>query len=439
MRSKRLGSIVAVLGLVLGVVVTTGVAFAAGNTNTDFSKLKHINPPKDCSDVPGVSNNEIKVGVLIPSSGPTAQSFQAGLDGMKARIAKANAENELGKRKITLEFGDDAGDPAKNLTEAQDLVENKGVFGLIENSPFAFSSAKYLNQQGVPVVGWHLGLKEFGIYPNFFGWRNSQPSDPSKHFTTRNVDVLKKLGATKVALLSTNIANSSTFIKQIAQAIKLSHSGMKVVYQTTDVPPEQRDFTAEVQKIKDSGADAMYTGMDFLQNTGITDALNQAGVKLKAVVFPGGYDSRTLGLPGIDGVYFGIETVPFEENPPAYLEYKKWMTQDDPNKFYAGQIPYYGWLSADAFIEGLKAAGKSCPTREAFINNLRLEKGYDANGAFIPVDFKEIFGRPFYCVYYVHVENKAFVPQFGGKPFCASSRIDNNKVTKLTAAQQAKG
>jgi branched-chain amino acid transport system substrate-binding protein len=438
MCSKRLGSIVVVLGLVL-VIGTSGVAFAGGNTNTDFSKLKHVKAPKNCSDVPGVSNGEIKVGVLLPSSGPTAQSFAAGKNGMEARVAKANAEGELGKRKITLKFADDAGDPAKNLTAAQDLVENQGVFGLIENSPFAFSSAKYLNQQDIPVVGWHLGLKEFGTYPNMFGWRNSTSPDPAHHFTTRNVDVLKKLGATKLALLSTNVANSAEFINQIQTAVKKSKSGIKVVYKTTDVPPEQRDFTAEVQKIKDSGADAMYTGMDTLQNTGITDALNQAGVKLKAVVFPGGYDTRVLGLPGIDGVYFGIETVPFEENPPAYVEYKKWMQKQDPNQFFQGQVPYYGWLAADAFIEGLKAAGKSCPTREAFITNLRLEKGYDANGAFIPVDFAEIFGRPFYCVYYVHVENKAFVPQFGGKPFCASARIDGNKITKLTPAQQAKG
>jgi branched-chain amino acid transport system substrate-binding protein len=438
MGSKRFVSMVAVLGLVLG-VGTTGVAFAGGNTNTDFSKLKPIKAPKDCSDVPGVSDSEIKVGVLIPSSGPSATSFASGKSAMEARVAKANAEGELGRRKITLEFADDAGDPARNLTAAQDLVENQGVLGLIENSPFAFSSAKYLNQQGVPVVGWHLGLKEFGTYPNFFGWRNSTSPDPAKHFTTRNVDVLKKLGATKVALLSTNIANSSVFINQIDTAVKKSKSGIKVVYKTTDVPLEQRDFTAEVQKIKDSGADALYTGMDFGQNTGITDALKQAGVKLKAIIFPGGYDTRVAGASGMDGVYFGIETVPFEENPPAFLEYKKWMQQQDPEQFFQGQIPYFGWLAADAFIEGLKAAGKSCPTREAFINNLRLEKGYTANGAFIPVDFKEIFGRPFYCVYYVRVENKAFVPQFGGKPFCATARIDGNKITKLTAAQQAKG
>jgi hypothetical protein len=42
-----------------------------------------------------------------------------------------------------------------------------------------------------------------------------------------------------------------------------------------------------------------------------------------------------------------------------------------------------------------------------------------------------VFGKPFLCVYYVHVENKQFVPQFDGKPFCAKQLITDNKITKV--------
>ncbi len=89
-------------------------------------------------------------------------------------------------------------------------------------------------------------------------------------------------------------------------------------------------------------------------------------------------------------------------------------------------------------IEGIKAAGVSCPTRKAFINNLRLEKGYTGNGFFddpqTTIDFAKVYGKPFDCVYYVHVENKAFVPQFDGKPFCAKQHITDNKITKVAPA-----
>jgi branched-chain amino acid transport system substrate-binding protein len=437
MANRRLGVVLGALTLTLGVTFGTATIVSAQTGGNQFKNLKPIKAPKNCSDVPGVSDTEIKVGTLLPTSGASAQSFASGLDGLNARIEKANADGELGKRKIVLANADDAGDAARNLTAAQDLVEQQGVFGIIENSPFGFSSAKYLNEQKVPVVGWHLGLKEFGTYPNMFGWRNSTTPDPENVYVTRTADVLKKLGASKVALVSTNVANSATFIDQIDNVIKKTKNGVKVVYKTTDVPQTQKDFTAEAQKIKDSGADAVYTGMDTLQNTGLSAALTQAGVTPKVTIFPGGYDTRVLGLPGIEGATFGIEFKPFETNPPAFAVYKAAMDKD--GKFATGQIPYIGWLAADAFIEGIKAAGVSCPTREAFINNLRLEKNYDANGAFTPVDFRKIYGRPFYCTFYVKVENKAFVPQFNGEPFCATGIIKNGKLIKLTKAQQAEG
>jgi ABC-type branched-subunit amino acid transport system substrate-binding protein len=212
---------------------------------------------------------------------------------------------------------------------------------------------------------------------------------------------------------------------------------MKVVYKTTDLSVSDREFTGVVQRIKDSGADGMYTGMDFLQNTALNAALQQAGIQMKAVIFPGGYDDRTLAIQGMEGVYFGVEFKPFELNPPAYAEYKQRM--DALGKHSDGQVPYNGWLSADTFIRGLKAAGLECPTRKNFISKLRKVKGFDGNGAYIPVDFNDIFGRTYYCVFYVRVQSQQFVPQFNGEPFCASRVIDNGKVKKLTPEQQAKG
>ena len=60
-----------------------------------------------------------------------------------------------------------------------------------------------------------------------------------------------------------------------------------------------------------------------------------------------------------------------------------------------GQVPFIGWLSAEMFIQGLKEAGLNCPTREAFIANLRLVDDYDGGGAFDPVDLSEGFGDEF--------------------------------------------
>jgi hypothetical protein len=182
----------------------------------------------------------------------------------------------------------------------------------------------------------------------------------------------------------------------------------------------------------------MYTALDNPGNTGLMSALKQAGVKLHPVIFPGGYSPLVLNLPTYDDVYFGIEFKPFElaatKSWKGYDDFKKWMGTEAPSSPLS-QITAVGWLSANTFIEGLKAAGVECPTRKAFINNLRLVKGYTGNGFFddpeTTIDFAKVYGKPFTCVYYVHVENKQFVPQFDGKPFCAKKLITDNKISKV--------
>ena len=81
-------------------------------------------------------------------------------------------------------------------------------------------------------------------------------------------------------------------------------------------------------------------------------------------------------------------------------------------------MQFIGWLNGEILIEGIKQAGVNCPTRENFINNLRLVHEYTGGGAFDPVDLSASFGKGFQCTYYTKVVDKKFVPQFDGKAVC---------------------
>ena len=84
-------------------------------------------------------------------------------------------------------------------------------------------------------------------------------------------------------------------------------------------------------------------------------------------------------------------------------------------------------------IEGIKAAGLSCPTRKAFINNLRLVKGYTANGFFDDPETTRLRRRLRPAVHLRVLRpggNKQFVPQFDGKQFCGKKVITDNKITQ---------
>ncbi len=423
---------VAVLAAASFGLLATGTAGAADDSSTQFDNLKPIKAPSPCKNDPGVSDDTIKVGAIVPSSGPLALFYGPILDGIKARVAKANAEGELGKRKIELVSVDDAGDAARNVTGAQKLIEDDEVFGIITGTPAGDASGEYLHEQKVPVVGWQLGLPVYGTYTNYFGMQNANAKDIKTNFTSRNADVVKALGGTKLAIVGNSIANGVIFTEQVKYAADHT-KGLKTVYLNHDIPPGTTELGSVADEIKQSGADSIYLTMDTQGQSALIGALRQAGVNLKPIVIPGGYSPAVLGLPSYDDVYFGIEFKPYELTPEWHglTEFKKWMASTVPSAALS-QLTGVGWISTETFLQGIKEAGVSCPTRKAFINNLRLLKGYTGDGFFddLPIDFAKVFNKPFTCVHYVHVENKQFVPQFDGKPFCAKQLFKNNKTLK---------
>jgi branched-chain amino acid transport system substrate-binding protein len=422
MRVRRLGRMTSfALGAVLVVAAcsndtnTASTTTATTKAGTPTTVAARIEAPNPCVNDPGVSDTTIKVGVLVPQSGPGALSFADTVGGLKARVDLANSSGELGNRKIVLDIADDATLPTRNAEAARRLIETDNVFSVVEMSSAANGSAQYLNAKAIPVVGWHVGLAEWSTYNNMFTFRQGTSVDQAHDYTSRNSDLIEKLGGTKVAAIGGANQASATFVNQIVKSIQQLKK-ISVAYTATDVPPDLTEFTSIVQRIKDSGADALITGMDFLQNTSLSDALTKAGVKLKVVVFPGGYDPRVLTLPGVEGATFGLEFRPLELRSPSAVAFDKAA----PKSVVRGQIPYVGWLSGETLVRGIKEAGPTCPTRKAFINNLRLVTDWTANGAFDPVDLRTSFGKQFQCVYYVQVQHGKFVPLFDGKEFCGT-------------------
>ena len=435
MRSKRLVSIVAVLA-VLG-VGTTGVAFA-GESKPDFSKLKKIKEPNPCKNDPGITDDTIKVGVITIESGPQGVTFAPStMQGIQARIDEANGSGELGDRQIELVVKDDQANQANNLTAAQQLVEEEEVFGIIEQSNVSDGSAKYLNEEKIPVAGWHIGQKEWGIYPNMFSWRNSQPPDPSKQFTSRNADVMKKLGAKKIAVVGTNVASGAIFLEQVATGRREDQGDGRRLQDDRRHRPSSRTSRGSQRRSRTTVPTASTRHSQACKRTGSARRSGRRASSSRPSSSRAATTTVCWVSPATTGRTSGPSSSRSRWAHPGLTKYEAAMEAAgfEPLRFFAIQ----GYFGADAFVEGIKAAGVGCPTRKAFINNLRLQKGYDAGGAFIPVDRAEIFGRIFYCVFYVQVQNQQFVPAFDGEPICAKQLFDNGKARKLSKAEQAKG
>ena len=120
-----------------------------------------------------------------------------------------------------------------------------------------------LNDKGIPVAGWHVGLAEWSLYPNMFTYRWGKAADLKKDGTNRNGKLFAALGASKIALVGINSQSSTVFMNQVADVV--GHTpGLQMVYKTTAVTPDERDFTGIVQRIKALGDSPRPVGVQKL-------------------------------------------------------------------------------------------------------------------------------------------------------------------------------
>jgi ABC-type branched-subunit amino acid transport system substrate-binding protein len=199
--------------------------------------------------------------------------------------------------------------------------------------------------------------------------------------------------------------------------------GLKVGYLKTDIPPTGTDYTADVAAMKEKGVDTLWGSIQQPLYTQLYLKAKDAGINFKAALSPTGYDQRIVDAfgPKIAGMYFLVDFAPFELNLPAHKTFEDAMAKYEPDaKPAKQQLSMNGWLAADLAIRGLQESGK-CPTREAFIKNLRKVKDYDANGLLLtPVNEAKTFGKPARCYNYVQVsaDGTKFELVDGAVPLC---------------------
>jgi ABC-type branched-subunit amino acid transport system substrate-binding protein len=371
---------------------------------------------------PGVTAKTVKLGYIWVGSGSVAPSFKGADKAFQARIDRQNAQGGVNGRKIVTEVVDDQSSAA-NLTGAQDLARNRKVFAVINNSPFAFLSYRFLRDAGVPVIG---GLTD-GTYYGEKGNENVISSQGNTApFNGLAYDsayrVMKQLGATKTAGIGLSISPVSALNTEATQKYAAPALGLKAVYTNTAMGLGA-DPGPLVLGIKNSGADALYAPIDVAAEVAIIQGLQQNGVKMKANIMVAGYGQDILDSPTAST--FGPETVfqsyykPVELNDTATKQFKSDL------KKYAGFTgapvvgQYMGYISAELAILGLQHAGKT-PTRQGFIDGIHQMGTYDQAGlACQPIDVSLTnFGKSptTQCAYYTQIKNGKFVLYNKGKP-----------------------
>src|SRR5690348_11337823 len=130
---------------------------------------------------PGVTDTEIKIGNIMPYSGP-ASAYGVGGRTEAAYFRKINAEGGINGRKINFISYDDAYSPPKAVEQARKLVESDEVliiFGPL-GTPSNSAIQKYMNAKQVPQLFVSTGATKWNDpreYPWTMGWQPNYQSE----------------------------------------------------------------------------------------------------------------------------------------------------------------------------------------------------------------------------------------------------------------------
>lgn len=130
---------------------------------------------------PGASDTEIRIGNIMPYSGPASAYGVIG-KASEAYFRMINDEGGINGRKITFITYDDAYSPPKTVEQARKLVESDEVLLVFQPLGTAGNTAihKYLNMKKVPQLFVASGATKWGDPKNFPWTMGFQPNYQSE-------------------------------------------------------------------------------------------------------------------------------------------------------------------------------------------------------------------------------------------------------------------
>src|SRR5437016_4018561 len=153
---------------------------------------------------PGASDSEIKVGNIMPYSGPASAYGTIGR-AEAAYFRMINEQGGINGRKITFISYDDAYSPPKTVEQARKLVEGDEVLLIYQPLGTAPNSAiqKYMNTKKVPQLFVATGATKWGDPKNFPWTMGFQPNYQSEGRIYAKY-ILQHHAAGKIAVLYQN-------------------------------------------------------------------------------------------------------------------------------------------------------------------------------------------------------------------------------------------
>ncbi len=289
------------------------------------------------AETAGVTATEIKIGNIMPYSGP-ASSYGTIGHGLAAYWKMVNDQGGINGRKINFISVDDGYIPTKTVEVARRLVEQDGVAFLVNTLGTAQNTAiqRYLNQKRVPQLFVSTGADKWGNYKDFpwtIGWQPSYRTE-AQIYAKYILDTIKD---PKIAILYQNDDFGKDYVTGLKDLLGPRYDQMvarAMSYEVTDPT-----IDSQIVTLQGSGANVLLTAATpkaaaqtirkvFDLGWKPTHLLTNVSISAGAVITPAGHE-RAVGI--ITAGYRKDWTDARWSNDPGMLEWVTFMKNYLPN------------------------------------------------------------------------------------------------------------
>jgi ABC-type branched-subunit amino acid transport system permease subunit/ABC-type branched-subunit amino acid transport system substrate-binding protein len=336
------------------------VAGAAGATRTD----------------PGVSSNSVKIGGTVPLTGVAAAYASVGR-GADAYFKYWNdTHGGVNGRKIDYEYLDDQYDPAQTVDQTRKLVQQDGVFAVVNGLGTEQSLAVrgLLNQLKVPQLFVATGATEFGSDYKHFPWSIGFLPSYTAEGRIYGKDIRVHHTTAKIAVLY----QADNFGSELLGGLKQGLGPLaKSIKKTASYDPTASDVYSQISTLKSSKANTLmifatpkYAIQSYIQahKLGWKPTIYVAQVSSASNIMKiSASSSGNLTTGSISIADFKDPTNPVFKNDKTMKLYRQIMAKYQPSADANDVYHVYAMAVAYTFVDALKRAGNP-PTRTGIMN-----------------------------------------------------------------------
>lgn len=332
----------------------------------------------------GVTDTEIVIGDIMPLTGPPALLGVAHNLGVKVAVAEANAAGGINGRKVRQVSEDDGYVVSRTIQGVRKLITSDKVFALTSLSGTAQGQAALpvVKQAGIPTIATISLFEELykPVSKNVFAIGGDHDSATAALVAK----VADKFPGKKWAIIS----QDDDYGELVRQGFQKVQKDKKFTIVSSQIYKKgQVDFSSEILKVKQSGAEVLMAGGVLGENVAMAKELERLGLKIPMAVT---YVSRvpaSVKLMGSAGEnVYTVDFVHLEDsaNGKAFLDkVRQHLIPEEMAK--VNRYTFTGYAGAKVMFEAMRRCGKAL-TWDCTNGELAKIQNYDT-GVMSPVTF----------------------------------------------------